>query len=290
MTLSELYASVTRDIITQLEAGTAPWTRPWRTGPSARLLPYNAVTAHEYRGINIPILWRAAEVHEYPAHAWLTYRQARAAGAQVRKGERGTTVVFTKRLRFARPSDDEERTVSLLRRYVVFNVAQVDGLTVGTMPVPAPVSSCPGFVAATGAVIHAAQMPMYVPSRDLIAMPPCDLFESQVRYYATLLHELVHWSGAPHRLDRDLSGRFGTHQYAAEELIAEFGAAFLCAHLGITGELRHADYIAGWLALLKQDDRAVFTAASKASQAADFLRAFSEAEFEAVPEPSNSWN
>ena len=112
---------MTRDIITLLEAGTVPWTRPWRTGPPARLLPYNAVTAHEYRGINIPILWRAAEVHDYPTHAWLTYRQARAAGAQVRKGERGTTVVFTKRLRFARPTDDglptnEPETIMIERR------------------------------------------------------------------------------------------------------------------------------------------------------------------------------
>jgi antirestriction protein ArdC len=117
---------------------------------------------------------------------------------------------------------------------------------------------------------------MYVPARDFITMPAVSLFESEPRYYATLLHELVHWSGAPHRLGRDLSGRFGTYQYAAEELVAELGAAFLCAHLGITGELRHADYIGTWLDLLSHDDRAVFTAASKASQAADFLRTFSE--------------
>jgi antirestriction protein ArdC len=274
MNLNELYASVTRDIITQLEAGTAPWTRPWRTGGAGRILPYNVVTGSEYHGINIPILWHAAELHEYPAHGWLTYRQAQAAGAQVRKGERGTTVVFTKRLRFATPEDDEERTISLLRRFVVFNVAQVDGLSLPDLE--AEPLSIPPFVAATNATIRPGASPMYLPSRDMIAMPDIAMFDSEARYYATLLHELVHWSGAAPRLNRDLSARFGTHQYAAEELVAEFGAAFLCAHLGIMGELRHADYIGSWLALLKQDDRAVFTAASKASQAADYLRAFSE--------------
>jgi antirestriction protein ArdC len=114
-----------------------------------------------------------------------------------------------------------------------------------------------------------------VPSLDFIALPEKSSFINVESYFATGLHELGHWCGAKHRLDRDLSGRFGSEAYAAEELIAELNAAFLCAHLGIRGELRHAEYIASWISLLKSDNRAIFTAASKASQAANFLRALS---------------
>jgi antirestriction protein ArdC len=275
MDLNELYTSVTREIIAPLEAGTVPWTRPWRTGSSLGVLPHNAITGREYRGINIPILWRAAERHTYPTHAWVTYQQAQAAGAQVRKGERGTTVVFTKQVRLARADEDEDRAIRMLRRFVVFNLAQIDGLDAPDRRPPD--QSWSVFTAATKAEVRIGPRPAYLPSHDVIEMPDITLFESEARYYATLLHELVHWSGSALRLNRDLSNRFATRQYAAEELIAEFGAAFLCAHLGIAGELRHADYVASWLDLLRHDDRAVLTAASKASQAADFLRSYSNA-------------
>ena len=175
----------------------------------------------------------------------------------------------------------------MLRTYSVFNVAQIDGLAqpteaTGQLPEPDRMAQVEAFVVATKADIRTGgNQPMYVPSQDFIAMPLLGAFRDANNYYATLLHECGHWSGAERRLNRDLKNRFGTKAYAAEELIAELTAAFLCAHLGIEGELRHAGYVADWITLLKEDDRAIFTAASKASQAADFLRAFSEGEVHA---------
>jgi antirestriction protein ArdC len=157
--------------------------------------------------------------------------------------------------------------------YTVFNVAQMDGLPPAKAPEPRQI---PPFIAATKADIRPGPQPMYVPAKDFIAMPPQADFRDEAHHTATALHELAHWSGAKHRLDRDMEGRFGTRKYAAEELVAELTSAFLCAHLGIKGELRHAGYIETWLELLRSDNRAMFTAASKASQAADYLRAFSE--------------
>lgn len=170
----------------------------------------------------------------------------------------------------------------MLRTYTVFNIAQVNGLPEATesaaeMPEHERLAAVETFVAATSADVRiGGNQPMYVSSTDFIAMPALGQFRDANSYYATLLHECGHWTGAGHRLDRQLGNRFGTKAYAAEELIAEFAAAFLCAYLDITGELRHAGYIGDWISLLKEDDRAIFTAASKASEAADYLRAFSE--------------
>jgi antirestriction protein ArdC len=277
--LANLYAQVTNTIVTELESGAVPWIRPWRnTAPVGTVMPHNAATNRPYSGINIPILWGAALGGGYDCHLWMTYKQALAGGAQVRGGEHGTIVVFTKKLKVG--DEDEERLVSMLRTYTVFNVAQIDGLT-ETEPVILTeverINAVEAFVKATDADIKTGgNQPMYVPSLDYIVMPPAGAFRTVEHFYATELHELAHWTAAEKRLNRDLKNRFGTKAYAAEELVAELTAAFLCAHLGIQGELRHAGYIADWIRLLKEDDRAIFTAASKASQAADFLRAFSE--------------
>jgi antirestriction protein ArdC len=275
MRTADLYQAVTSSIIKDLEAGTIPWTRPWTMRRSSGgIMPTNYATGRNYSGINIPILWHAARVKEYGAHSWLTFKQALELGGHVIKGEKATTVVFTKRHK-VKSEGEEEKTVGMLRTYSVFNASQCEGIEH-----PAEESKVYDphpFIAATGAVVrHEGNQPMFVPSRDFIAMPRPEQFKSEESYVATLLHECVHWSGAEKRLNRDLSGRFGTRKYAAEELVAELGAAFLCAILNVTGELRHADYLANWLELLKHDDRAIFTAASKASQAADYLRAFSE--------------
>jgi antirestriction protein ArdC len=241
-------------------------------------MPHNAATNRPYSGINIPILWGAAVGGGYDRHLWMTYKQALAAGAQVRGSEHGTIVVFTKKLRVG--EEDEERLVSMLRTYTVFNVAQIDGLAEMKPVILTDVERINGveaFVKATDAEIKTGgNQPMYVPSRDYIVMPPAGTFRTVEHFYATELHEIGHWTAAEKRLNRDLKNRFGTKAYAAEELVAELTAAFLCAHLGIQGELRHAGYIADWIGLLKEDDRAIFTAASKASQAADYLRQFSE--------------
>ena len=276
-----MYENVTRAIIEEMERGAVPWVRPWKSDRHSvgSVMPVNASTGRSYSGINVPILWASADQHAYPSHAWMTFKQALEHGANVRKGERGTHVVFTKPLVF-KGEDEEIEKRSMLREYTVFNIAQVDGF----MFAPAPLRSEPerhaavdAFIAATGATIrHGGDKACFVPALDFVNLPPASSFKSIEPYYATALHELGHWSGAKPRLDRDLSGRFRTRAYAAEELVAEFAAAFLCAHLGIKGELRHAGYIENWLELLRHDDRAIFTAASKASQAADYLRSFSE--------------
>ena len=279
MHIAALYESVTQSIIKDLEAGVAPWTKPWKSGARGGLLPFNAVSNRSYNGINIPILWAAAHARGYPTHGWLTYKQAQAAGAQVRAGEKSTTVVFTKKLTL-KDDEDVEKQIGMLRTFNVFNEWQMEGLPQAALqeqqPLPQLQDNAQRFINATGAYIrHGGDRAYYQAAGDLISLPPEASFESRAYYIATALHESVHWTGAKHRLDRDLTGRFRTQSYAAEELVAELGAAFLCAHLNVEGKLRHAEYIGHWVKLLKSDDRAVFTAASKASQAADYLRAFS---------------
>ena len=283
MHINQLYEEVTKRIIAEMETGAVPWLKPWKARPGnhAGIMPQNAATGRAYHGINIPLLWHAAAVKGYATHAWLTYKQAEALNAQVRKGERSTTVVFTKRITVKDRDTEDEKAISMLKTFPVFNVSQVDGLPDTPVIADIPAEEChetlDAFIAATKAEIrHGGDIACYVPSLDFINMPPRGAFKSPEHYYATGLHELAHWTGAKARLDRDLTGRFRTRSYAAEELVAEMGAAFLCAHLNIAGELRHAGYIQNWLELLKEDNRAIFTAASRASQAADYLRTFSE--------------
>jgi antirestriction protein ArdC len=239
-------------------------------------MPVNAITGRAYSGVNIPILWGAAARSGFPTPQWLTFKQALAAGGHVRKGERSTMVVFTKRISIG--DDDDPETISMLRTYAVFNIAQADGITdpLFAQPVgPEPLADADVevFMARTGARIRSGgSQAFYIPSNDTIRMPPLSSFDEAASYYATLLHELGHWTGHPARLDRDLTGRFSSHAYAAEELIAELTSAFLCSELGIRGELRHAGYIQDWISLLTDDTRAIFTAAAWASAAASYLK------------------
>jgi antirestriction protein ArdC len=285
MHIHKLYEEVTAAIIRDLEAGVAPWTKPWRDGNFGNsLMPINAATNRNYSGINIPILWFAKEQRGFKTHRWMTYRQALPLDAHVRKGEEGTTVVFTKKHTFRDKETDEEKRIGFLRTFTVFNVEQIDGLPDQFADPGKKVEQVDllqddpiqRFIDATKAEIISGDQPMYIPLLDLVAMPPVSAFKSREHHHATTLHELSHWTGSKKRLDRDLSGRFGTQSHAAEELVAELSAAFLCAHLGIEGRLRHSEYIANWLTLLKSDSRAIFTAASKASAAADYLRSYSE--------------
>lgn len=272
-----LYQRVTATIIAELESGAVPWVRPWKAvSAHGGHLPHNAITGRPYHGINVPILWVQAGTKGYPTHGWLTFQQAKEAGARVRKGEHGTIVVFTKKLRIKDEESDEEKQIPMLRTFTVFNRDQVDNL-----PEPPPdthgtyferLHRAEMFILGTGADIrYGGNEACFLPELDFVQVPPLERFKQREPFYSTTLHELTHWSGHPSRLDRNLAGRFGSQAYAAEELIAELGAAFLCAHLGITGDLRHAGYIQNWLRLLRSDDRAVFTAAAKAQQAADFL-------------------
>jgi antirestriction protein ArdC len=279
MKLNELYDTVTANIIRQLEEGTPTWVRPWKYGKSVGALPTNIATKRSYSGINVPILWCQKETMFYPTHHWLTFKQALDLGGCVRKHERSTTVVFTKPLLYH--EGEETRKVSMLRTYNVFNVAQCDGLDPFEEPPlmtdHARHEGADTFIKSTGADIrYGGDRACYVPLLDFVSIPHKPLFLTTESFYAVSLHELVHWSGAKKRLDRDMQGRFGTKAYAAEELVAELGAAFSCAHLRITGELRHASYIATWIELLKEDNRAIFVAAAKAAVAANYLRSFSE--------------
>jgi antirestriction protein ArdC len=275
---------MTDRIVSELEAGAAPWVRPWKVSRANgdSIMPQNAITKRGYRGINVCILWGQRADRGYEKNQWLTYKQAQAAGAQVRKGEKATEIVFTKKLNITDRETDEERQISMLRSFYVFKVGQIDGLPQSNAELvdiqPRDINqTVTTFIKATSAQIrHGGNEAMFVPSLDYVQMPPFAAFKTEQGYYATHLHELGHWSGHASRLDRNLTGRFGTRSYAAEELIAELTSAFLCAHLDIEGELRHAGYIFRWIELLRHDSKAIFTAAAKAQQAADYLRAFSE--------------
>jgi len=281
MTRPSVYERVTEAIVAELQKGVAPWVKPW-AGAGNPSLPYNATTQRRYSGVNVLLLWDAALSHGYRSGAWITYRQARALGGHVKKGERGCAIVYASSVERSQEDDatgdESEKRISFLRSYSVFNVEQTQGLPTQfyQVAVPKPLDDAledvDAFIERIGAdVRHGGDRACYMPAYDAIQLPDPQSFESAAAYYATSLHEHAHLSGAKHRLNRDLTGRFGSGAYAAEELIAELTSAFLCAALSIPGQLRHAEYLGSWLQLLGKDKRAIFTAASKATEAAQFL-------------------
>lgn len=276
--MQTFYEEVTASIIAELEAGTAPWVKAWDSGS---YLPHNAITHRRYSGINTLILLMRAQARGYPSAAWLTFKQALEAGAHVRKGEKATMVVFVKKLAIAEAEDKENHSITMLKRFFVFNAAQIEGLPKQELD-PLVYPDVDEFTNKLGATIGVGE-PCYIPSLDQVMMPPRSAFRDEAHYHATKLHELCHWTGAKHRLDRDLTGRFGDRSYAAEELVAELGGAFLCAQFGVKGDLRHAGYIGHWLQLLRDDAKAIFTASAKAQQAADYLQALG-----GIPKPTEA--
>jgi antirestriction protein ArdC len=285
-----LYQEVTDRIISELEQGRVPWVQPWGMAKAGIGLPKNAATARGYSGINILILWGAVIEKGFAAQNWLTFRQALAIGGNVRKGERGTTVCYADRfipkteIERAAKTGDEPEAVAFLKRFTVFNVAQCEGLPESAfagapvLPDCEAIPQAESLIAATGADFRiGGARAFYKPDDDYIQVPPQPAFFQQIDYYRTCFHELGHWTGHPKRLARELSGRFGSNPYAREELAAEMASAFMCASLGITPTVRHADYLGSWLEVLREDNRAVFRAASQASKAADFILKFAEA-------------
>ena len=276
--MQDLYQTVTAKIIAALEAGTPPWFCPWATTPGLAL-PANLSSGRPYRGVNVLLLNMQQMAHGYSLNRWLTFNQARALGGCVRKGEHGSTVVFFKLLERDEAANDERRKViPLLRAFTVFNAAQVDGLPEALTAVPAPpegwspVAAAEALLAGSGATIrHGGDQAFYRPADDIIQLPSAGQFPQADAYYAIALHELTHWTGAPDRCNRPLLGRQHIEAYAYEELVAEMGAAFLCSHCGIAGKLQHASYISHWLTALKSDKRLIFSAASQAQKAVDFL-------------------
>jgi antirestriction protein ArdC len=277
----DLYAEVSARIIAELERGAAPWVKPWSATPGQNV-PQNAVTNRPYSGCNVILLWLARN-RGWSTPRFLTFKQALEAGGNVRRGEHGTKIYFVKQLQ-VREGDGEQaetRLVPMLREYTVFNVDQCDGLpdrirAGKPMRVRNPDTRdvlADDFLRCTGADIREGQgEAYYVPSQDFISMPAFGAFKGADHFYNVMFHELTHWTGHKSRLDRDLKNRFGSRHYAAEELVAELGAAFLSAEFGFDGDVRNAGYIATWIELLKADKRAFFTACSRASQAADYLR------------------
>src|SRR5690606_32996143 len=280
-------ARITAAIIEKLEQGTKPWVKPWRGVPVSRPL---RSCGTPYRGMNTFWLWMVAEAAGFASPYWMTYRQCQALGGQVRKGEKSTIATFYRT--YDRQVEDESGeedtgTGRVLRAYAVFNADQCDGLPEMYLPKPSVQSREPEgrearldqFFASIGAALrHHGSEAYYEPAVDRITMPPATLFDGYDHYYATLAHELSHWTGHGSRLARDLKNRFGSKAYAAEELIAELSAAILGAELGLpVAHLdSHASYIAHWLELLKSDERAILTAAARAEEAAACLLALGD--------------
>jgi len=283
----DVYSRITDKIIADLEQGVRPWLKPWNAehaaGRITRPLRHNGTP---YKGINIVMLWSASTAKGYACPLWLTFKQALELGGNVKKGESGETVVYADRITRTEANDkgeEIEREIPFLKGYTVFNAAQCEGLPAAyyakaTPPAETPmqrIDAADRFFAATGADIrHGGTRAYYAPGPDYIQMPPFETFHDAESYAATLAHELTHWTKHERRLARDMSrSKWGDEGYAREELVAELGSAFLCADLGITPEVRedHAAYIASWLKQLKDDRRFIFSAASHAQRAVDYL-------------------
>ena len=292
----DAYSRITGKIIADLEQGVRPWMRPWSAehaaGRITRPLRHNGIP---YQGINVVMLWSASVAKGYACPLWLTFKQALEFGGSVRKGERGELVVYANRITRTETGDDGTETarkIPFLKGYTVFNAEQCDGLPAHYTAAAAPPALTPlqridaadRFFAATGADIrHGGNRAYYAEGPDYVQMPPFETFRDAESHAVTHAHELIHWTKHSTRLARDMGRvRYGDEGYAKEELVAELGSAFLCADLGITPEVRddHAAYIATWLQALKDDKRLIFTAASHAQRAADYLHSLQ-------PHPAN---
>jgi antirestriction protein ArdC len=280
---ADLYQRVTDQIIALLEAGAKAndWRRPWNTTANDPFSPINVASRKPYRGVNTVNLWATAQAKAYTGGEWGTFKQWKEIGAHVRRGEKSALCVFWK---FSRETDDElgevpngkQRPV-MTNFYHVFNSDQVEGYEprvedLGTET--QRIARADKFLKKVGAKLkHAGNRAFYNRGDDSITLPRVQQFHSIVDYYSTSFHEHTHWTGHASRLDREMGKRFGDMAYAAEELVAELGAAFLCARLGIENNPRedHAQYIDSWLKVLRKDSRAIFIAAGRAQRAADLM-------------------
>jgi len=290
----DLCQKVTDQIIAALEAGTRPWAQSW-TGTVRLPRRHNGA---RYQGVNVLMLWMASATKGYGSPYWMTFKQAIACGACVRKGEKGTQIVYADRLVKTSTDDagnEETRSIPFLKAYTVFNAEQIDNVPphylvqpVNLTPFEAVEEAETYFGNVPADVQHKGAQPCYVPSLDVIHMPTRESFATPASYYGTRAHETAHWSGAASRLDRNLTGRFGDASYSMEELVAEMAAAFVSASLGFDTEKSvredHAPYLAGWLKKLREDKRAIFTAATKATEILAYLDSFQPQHAEAAPE------
>ena len=288
----DVYSRITSEIVASLEQGVRPWGKPWTAehpaGPISQPLRFNG---QPYSGINILSLWVSAAAQGFAAPIWMTFRQAIELNAHVRKGQKGSLVVYANAI--TRTEHDEtigedvEHEIHYMKGYTVFNVEQIDGLpdhyyakATGQLDSAARIDRAESFFAACTATIrHGGNRAYYTQEADYVQMPVFECFRDPESYYSTLAHEMTHWTKHPSRLARDLGRiQWGDEGYAQEELVAELGAAYLCAHLELATEPReeNASYIGNWLDVLKSDTRFIFKAAAHAQRATDYLRAFSE--------------
>lgn len=296
-TRRDIYQDITNKIIAQLEDGSRPWLKPWNAehaaGRITRPLRHNG---EPYHGINILMLWASAEEQGFVSPYWLTFRQAQSLGGCVRKGEKGSTVVYASTFETTDTNaegEEVEQRIPFLKQYTVFAADQCEGLPAHYYEMKEPANNDIERIAAADAFFKATQAHIregggkayYAISSDHIQMPKLECFRDAESHAATLSHEMCHWTRHPTRLDRHLGRkRWGDEGYAMEELVAELGSAFLCADLSITPEVMpdHAAYLASWLEVLKDDKRAIFSAASMASKAVDYLHSLQLAEQAAV--------
>lgn len=288
---ADIYSRVTNKIIADLEKGVRPWLKPWNAEHSAgRVSRPLRGTGEPYKGINVIMLWGEAELKGYTCPMWLTYRQAQELGGQVRRGETGSAVVYADRMKRSKENEQGDildYEIPFLKAYTVFNCEQIDSLPEGYYARTNPpllnlarLDDAERFASNTGASIqHGGNRAYYSITEDRVQLPPFQFFRDAEGYYGTLLHELTHWTRHERRLNRDFGRkRWGDEGYAAEELVAELGAAFLCADLHIVAEPRddHSSYIDHWLRVMKGDNRAIFTAAAHAQRAADYLHSLQQ--------------
>ena len=283
----QVIESVTNRIVEQLKAGVKPWEAPWDRSGGSFSIPRNVKTHEYYKGVNIPILWEAACRKGYSTNLWLGFDQARQLGGHVKKDEKGTHGILYKPLVVDdEAEEDGKRTIPLLKPFVVFNLDQIAGLD-HLRPEPPkggevfePIQQAESIIKKSGAkILEGGTRAFYQKQMDLITVPDRYRFQKAEDFYCTELHELGHWTGHPSRLDREWGKRFGDNAYGFEELVAEMTSAFLCAHLGLKGELQHENYIGSWLKILKEDYRALVKAASQAQKAFEFIIAL------ATPQP-----
>jgi antirestriction protein ArdC len=282
----DVHQHITNQIVAAIEQGAGEFRLPWHRSASNIMRPVNIASKAAYRGVNILSLWASADANGYESGLWGSFKQWKDTGAQVRKGEKASYVVFYRRIILGSDNETEDGTGTRMfaRATPVFAAEQVDGYAQPIAEAPKEavetIDDAEAFIVATGARIeHGGSRAFYRPSTDSIHLPPRGSFvgtatsSPQESYYSTLLHELTHWTSAETRCNRQLGRRFGDDAYAMEELIAELGATFLCADLQISDSPRadHAQYFENWLRVLKADKKAIFTAASKASRAIDCI-------------------
>ena len=281
----EHYQELTDRIVAALEAGVAPWRRPWDPNVcGGSNMPANVATGHRYRGVNLFVLGMSPLAFASGDPRWCSYRQAAARGWQVRRGEKATPVYFYKPVEIEdKTADDgrEARRIPMLRMFSVFHASQIDGvpaltLSTATKTVPERIQDVEVIIEASGVPVRVAgNRAFYSAPLDVIQMPPDGAFRGPEERAVVVLHELAHASGHPTRLNRDLSGGFGSVLYAKEELRAELTSVAVGSMIGLPCDIpNHASYLQSWIAVLKQDRREIFHAAAEAQRMADYILGF----------------